>query len=149
MAAQAFGTATGTYRLSAAQGSGFTDDYTSNVRTQGFLAIGGNVSGTLEVAGDQDWFAVELVQGTAYAISMEGSTTGRGTLSDPKVAILDINGRELAVDDDGGQGLNSLLQFVAPATGTFYVNAHAFGSETGSYLVSISPARGGGGGVGK
>ena len=149
LAAQAFSSATGTYRLSATQGAAFTDDYESNVRTQGFLAVGGTANGTLEVAGDQDWFAVQLVRGTAYAIGMEGSTTGRGTLSDPKVAILDVNGRELAVDDDGGQGFNALLQFVAPANGTFYINAHAFGSDTGSYLLTLSTAGAVGGGVGK
>lgn len=138
LAAQAFGSETGTYRLSATQGAAFSDDFSSNTGTSGFLPIGGSARGTLEVAGDQDWFAVQLNGGTAYAISMEGSSTNQGTLSDPKVAILDANGRELAVDDDGGQSLNALLQFVAPRPGTYYVNAHAFGSETGSYVVTVT-----------
>lgn len=149
LAAQAFGSATGTYRLSAGQGAAFTDDYASNPGTGGRLSIGGSINASLETPGDQDWFAVQLTGGIAYQIAMEGSTTGRGSLSDPKVAILDAQSRELGVDDDGGQGLNSLLRFVAPATGTYYVNAHAFGSETGTYMLSIQPGGGGGGGVGK
>lgn len=148
LAAQAFGSATGTYQLSAGQGAAFTDDYESNPGTAGRLMVGGSVNGTLETPGDQDWFAVQLTGGMAYIIAMEGNSTGRGTLSDPKVAMLDGNGRELAVDDDGGQGLNSLLRFVAPATGTYFVNAHAFGSETGTYLLSLQ-SDGSGGGVGK
>ena len=39
-------------------------DYAGNTSTTGFVPIGGSVSGTINFAGDTDWFRVSLVAGT-------------------------------------------------------------------------------------
>jgi hypothetical protein len=46
---------------------------------------------------------------------------------------------ELAYNDDNGAGLDSLIDWVAPASGTYYIEVSGFGSASGSYdlLTSI------------
>ena len=51
---------------------------------------------------------------------------------------MDANGNEVAFDDDGGPGFDSLLIFTAAASGTYYINAGGFGdAEIGEYTVEI------------
>ncbi|RYG86611.1 MAG: hypothetical protein EON59_09570, partial [Alphaproteobacteria bacterium] len=52
--------------------STYTDDFSDNVNTTGVLTVGGTASGTFEVTGDRDWFAVELVGGRSYRLSDSG-----------------------------------------------------------------------------
>ena len=95
-------------------------------------------------SGDEDWFAVDLRAGVLYRIDLEGSPTGRGTLSDPYLrGIRDSNGNLLSgtTDDDGGTGRNSLKFFTPDSDGTYYVAAGAYGSATGIYRVSVTPVR--------
>jgi hypothetical protein len=114
------------------------DDYGAVPAESGQVAVGGGAqTGTLETAGDVDWFAVDLTQGQQYQIDLEGEPTAQGTLSDPRVEVLGPNGNVVAGDDDGGTGFNSRLRFTAGQTGTFYVAAGAFGSATGTYSVTV------------
>jgi hypothetical protein len=54
--------------------------------------------------------------------------------------------RELAYDDDGGDGRNSRLQFVIPETGTYVVRASSLGRRsTGPYTITLAGGRVGGG----
>ncbi|MEM8696853.1 MAG: hypothetical protein AAGE05_12605 [Pseudomonadota bacterium] len=46
---------------------------------------------------------------------------------------------QIAVDDDGGDGLNSRLVFTFPETGTYIVRARTFGADaTGNYMIEVS-----------
>jgi hypothetical protein len=50
--------------------------------------------------------------------------------------------QELASDDDGGEGTNSRLEFILPATGTYVVRASSYAeAETGAYTLLIQGAR--------
>lgn len=51
------------------------------------------------------------------------------------------NGEELASDDDGGDGLNSLLRFVLPETGSYTIAAQAYGGSAGDYTLRVAPQR--------
>jgi hypothetical protein len=54
--------------------------------------------------------------------------------------------RELAYDDDGGDGRNSRLQFVIPESGTYVVRASSLsGRSTGPYTITLAGGRVGGG----
>ncbi len=135
ISAQAAAGRTGSYSLSMVRAA--DDDHGATPATAGSLDIGGAQSGTLEITGDADWYAVDLVAGMRYRFFLSGRDGGGGTLSDPLLRLLDADGAALASDDDGGTGLDSLLTITATRTGRFYLSAQgATDSETGLYRLS-------------
>jgi hypothetical protein len=90
------------------------------------LAIGGNVSDTIDAAGDKDWFAVTLTQGQTYTFRIEGAN-GTGTLASPFLSIYDAHGLLQTYTND------TPIPFMALSSGTFYLVASASDSGTGSY----------------
>ena len=116
-----------------------TNDLPADVTTPATLALGDTYSNELEVVGDRDWIAVELVAGQRYAISLDGS--GASPLSDPLVRLYDAAGNLVAENDDGGPGLNSLLTYTVATTGTYYVEAAAWDDTVaGTYTVGLETA---------
>ena len=116
-----------------------TNDLPADVTTPATLALGDTFSNELEVVGDRDWIAVELVAGQRYAISLDGS--GASPLSDPLVRLYDAAGNLVAENDDGGPGLNSLLTYTVATTGTYYVEAAAWDDTVaGTYTVGLETA---------
>ena len=63
------------------------DDYLGAEETTGAVAVGGSVTGNLEVDNDVDSFRVRLEANKSYRIRMRGSESGGGTLADPYVSI--------------------------------------------------------------
>ncbi len=143
--AGAFGGSTGTYLLSVRDVTvdvpdAVQDDYGQTGANSGALTVGSSSTGEIEAAGDEDWFAVNLTGGRSYTIDLEGAGTGAGSLRDPYLrGIFDASGAVISgtLDDDGGQGLNSQLEFVADSSGLYFISAGAFGSNTGTYTVAI------------
>src|SRR5947199_12562 len=75
---------TGTYKLGVTS-TGATDDFRDNLVDSGVFGqvpVNGSNFGNLEVAGDRDWFAVNLSAGTTYVINVQGLQAGVGTLED-------------------------------------------------------------------
>jgi hypothetical protein len=54
--------------------------------------------------------------------------------------------RELAYDDDGGNGRNSRLEYVVPEDGVYVVRASSLNRSTGAYTLTLSGGRAAGGG---
>jgi serralysin len=107
----------------------------------GQVLAGGSSTGTLQSAGDRDWFRVQLQAGLSYTIKLTGQHAGGGTLADPFLRLHDASGAVVASNDDIVDGTNpdSQVTFVATATGIFYVEAGAFvDGYTGSYTVAVS-----------
>jgi len=136
--AQGFGDVTGTYTLSVREYVPPPDDYADGPDTSGAVTVGGSVTGEIGTPDDQDWFAVTLEAGQGYAIDVEGSDTGMGTLPDPYAFLYDADGNQLAQDDDGGQGFNSRLLYTPQQSGTYYAAAASFGEATGTYTLGVS-----------
>ena len=137
VAAGAYGSGEGTYRLSVTE---VPDDFAVGTGTTGTVAVGGSTTGEIDYARDRDWFAVSLEAGTTYRIDLEGSRTGSGTLSDPYLhGIHNTDGVRLdgTTDDDDGTGRNSRVTFTAQEAGTYYVAAGAYGSREGTYTLSV------------
>ncbi len=136
VSAQSFGDqGAGAYTLSIAAATLPPDDATAETGTRGHVDVGGNVNGSLDYPGDHDWYRVRLEQGQSYRFSLNGS--GDHPLADPLLRIRDSRGQELAMDDDGGEGFNAYLEFTAPATGVYYLDAQAFDpSAIGGYALS-------------
>ena len=138
--AQASGTNDFEIRYSVDEPSG--DDYSDSATDAGSVAAGGSATGSLETVGDEDWFAVTLEAGETYRISLEGSPTSKGTLSDPRIAgIRDANGDLISgsANDNGGTGNNSEIVAYVNEGGTYYIaaGAGATGTRTGTYELSV------------
>jgi len=88
-------------------------------------------------------FLIKLTNGAKYRIDLIGPDL------DPVLAIQDNSNKQIAFDDDGGEGLNSRLDFVAPADGTYkFVCASLKG--VGNITLTVKQAgtgKGGGGGA--
>ena len=137
VSAGANGSRTGTYKLSVEE---VPVDLTAGTGTAGAVAVGGSATGEIELGGDRDWFAVTLEAGKTYRFDLEGSRTSAGTLYDPYLrGLYDAAGNLISgtMNDDGGAGRNSRVEFTATANATYYVSAGAWGSRTGAYTLSV------------
>jgi hypothetical protein len=116
-------------------------DIPGDISTTASISIGGTLSGNLDFVGDHDWFKVTLTAGQIYTISVTG--TGAGGLVDSYLNIYDSTGTTiLAFNDDivDGTNRNSLINFTAPTSGTYYLDVGSFQNEyAGAYQLSVQP----------
>jgi large repetitive protein len=92
----------------------------------------GSASGTLEVAGDRDVFAVTVGDGT-LAIDLDGING-----LDTYLRVYNASGTQIASDDDGGPGYSSALSIEVTA-GTYYLSAGSYAdSYTGDFTLSVT-----------
>lgn len=141
VASEAFDESTGTYTVRASTVAAVTDDYAASTATTGSLSIGGTRNGSIESAGDYDWFKLTLTTGTTYTFNLLGSPSAKGTLSDPLISgIFDASGNYISgtTNDDFGSGLESRVVFQPTTSGTYYIAASAYGDETGTYQFSAT-----------
>lgn len=125
LAARGFGSGTGSYRLTASTAQ---DDYAGNAATTGRVTPdGAAATGTLESAGDTDWFAITLAPGQGYRFKLDGNG-----LADPRLQLYNASGAQVAGDDDGGDGLNAQLDFIATSGGSYYLAASAAAGSNAS-----------------
>lgn len=86
--------------------------------------------------GDLDVFAFDTQAGQTYTIQTTSETL---TATDTVLDIRDASNKVLAFDDDGGFDLNSLIEFTAPATQTYYAVVGGYEDiVVGPYLISIT-----------
>ena len=141
VAAGAYTDRKGTYTLSVTDVTdGIPDDYPAGTGTTGTVAVGGSVTGEIETAGDEDWFAVILEADKTYRIDLKGLWTGDVTLHDPYLrGVHDADGNLLAgtTNEDGGVGHNSRVYFTAGADATYYVAAGGAADGEGTYTLSV------------
>jgi V8-like Glu-specific endopeptidase len=119
-----------------------TDDYAATTATTGVVTVGGSATGTINTSTDADWFRITLAAGT-YRFDALGDSTGVGTLNDPFLVLYSSSGVALASDDDGGDGLDSLLVYTVTTGGTYYLGVGSADGPflgTGSYHVSAAAA---------
>lgn len=138
--ASAFGgAAIGAYTLSVAAERAPTDAIAGSRVTHGRIALGGSVTNALDFVGDTDWWRIRLQEGQTYRFTLSGNKDATTPLADPVLAIRNASGEELATDDDGGEGFNSYLEFTAPSSGQFYLEARPFGADmTGGYTLTAA-----------
>lgn len=127
-------TSIGTYVVAVTQVNATTDDYAGSTATTGAIAVGGTVTGNIEIGDDRDWFRVTLTAGVTYRIDLTG-----GTLADPLLYVRNSSGTALVSDDDSGPGLNATLTYTPTTTGTYYFDAQgATLTGTGTYTLSLN-----------
>jgi len=116
------------------------DTIPGDISTTVTIGVGGSLTSELDSAGDRDWIAVTLQAGRTYSISLSGS--GANAVSDTYLRLMNAAGIQVAFDDDGGAGTNSLLVFTATTTGTYYINAGAYDDAlTGEYTVEVNAVK--------
>ena len=137
-----FGTGTGTYTLRASA-STLTDDYAGSAATTGTVAMGGQITGNIERAGDSDWFRVSLLQGTTYTFDLRGADGNGGTLgtgfAEAYLTVYDGSGLYRTATANGGTGGDPLITFSPTSSGTYYLAVNElFGTGTGTYTLRAS-----------
>lgn len=85
---------------------------------------------------DEDWLAVDLQSGGAYAFE----TLLLDTAADTMLELYNANGDLLAANDDVDAGLNSRIMFTSPATGRFYLRVRHWNASAGGCGTSYSVA---------
>src|SRR4051794_27032967 len=110
-------------------------DIPGGLTTTSTIAVGGSASDSIETSGDHDWFAIQLAAGQSISVTLNGVS-----LADPLLNLRNAAGTVLYTNDDGGPGLNALLSFSAPTTGTYYIDVTAAqAGQTGTYQLSVAP----------
>ena len=113
------------------------DDCAGDSTTTCTVSLGSSVTGNIQAANDVDYFGLSFTSGVTYQIDVEGSPTGRGTLSDPFVTKGFTVGSPAVNDDDGGTGYNARLIWTAEVTGAVYVQVSGNGG-LGTYTLTVS-----------
>ncbi|MCA3301059.1 MAG: M10 family metallopeptidase C-terminal domain-containing protein [Roseomonas sp.] len=115
-------------------------DVPGNASTSFSIAVGAPLDGVLEAKTDHDWYAVKLVAGTRYRITLDGiAFSDFASLEDPYIYLRDSSGNLLKQDDDGGPGRDSLLNWVAPSSGLYFLDVGAWNEDyVGGYRLAIS-----------
>lgn len=119
------GTTSGSYRLELQSlGNAFDDVPEESER----ISYGTTVTGRIDDTTPERLYAFWGVEGDTITVSMN---RGDGNL-DPVVSILNTDQNPVVSDDDGGGGQNArIAEYTIPVTGTYYVRASRFSSETG------------------
>ena len=123
--------------------NGLDDHNQSNTAATTVLNVNNGINGNIELQGDHDWFKVVLDPTKHYAISVEGSATGSGTLADPFVALYGgatravIPPLPILTADNGGVGANSLLLTGFGLSGNFFVDVGSIGTAPESVVGKV------------
>ncbi|MCA3325402.1 MAG: M10 family metallopeptidase C-terminal domain-containing protein [Roseomonas sp.] len=115
-------------------------DVPNDTSTSFAITLGTPLYGALEEKSDHDWYAVDLVAGARYRITLDGALfEDYGALEDPYIYLRDANGTLIDEDDDGGPGRYSLLNWIATGTGRYYLDVGAWNEDyVGGYRLTIS-----------
>jgi hypothetical protein len=99
-----------------------------------------NVVETIAAPGEVDLFEVDLIGGVDYTAAVFGASTGR-TLPDPGIVVFDAAENPVAANDDSlALGLDPMVIFTAPATGTYVVAVGDVTDRTGDYRLVLDQA---------
>ena len=95
------------------------------------------VRGEIDLAGDKDWFRVELEGGRRYQIDIRGEGSGVGTLRNSYMWIHDAVGQRIVFASGGGSYLETRLVWTPPSSGTYFIQVAGSSYEIGTYDLSV------------
>ncbi len=115
-------------------------DIPGNFSTNASIGLNGSFTEQLEIGGDRDWIAIDLVAGESVRVDLSGS--GSKPVFDTILTIYDDLGAEVTSNDDidtAGGNYYSSASFTASETGTYYIEAAGYDlSDTGTYTVTTT-----------
>lgn len=97
------------------------------------ISDGQSVTGRIGVTNPEDRWTFQGYSGDYVTISMEATDSS----FDSYLYLLDPNGNQITYDDDGGDGLNSLISIVLPSNGTYTIIATHYGQSIGGYRLTL------------
>ncbi len=112
-----------------------TDDHGAGPAGATQILARSTTNGVLEAPGDDDWFYFEASAGAQVTLE-----TQLGSLADTVLRLYGPDGVTLvAIDDDGGPGFASLINYTVPAAGFYYASVRDFADDdVGSYSLSLN-----------
>jgi len=138
IAANGLNSTTGSFLLDVQSTVIDPDTVGHTVGTASTVSVGSSITGNIDHANDQDWYAVTLSADTVYNFSLEGAATSAGTLSNPELHLYDSLGNYVRSDYDGGVGANASLNYSPTTSGQYYISAQDALSATGSFLLEVN-----------
>ena len=142
-----FDSGLGTYTLGVMP-SAVVDDFNGDVLSSGTVAAGERITGQLQFAGDEDWFAVSLHAGVTYSVSLadavgDGGTAGSRSRAKAFVNLYDSSGDFIASTANGSTNGEPLLFFTPTESGIYYVAANEmFHAQTWTYALEVDQRAG-------
>jgi hypothetical protein len=89
---------------------------------------------TFDVLGDEDWFRFDANAG--WQIILETRPAGPGSIiTDTVIEVYDSGMILITQDDDGGVAPYSYLDFIAPASDTYFVKVRQYYGDIGEYEI--------------
>lgn len=137
---------TGAYQLSIKDLQQITDEVGDTLASHGTLTLANNagaMNGSVDVARDVDWYAVNFEAGVMYDITLRGAASGMGSLLDPRLwGIYDSTGQMIMGTgaDTGDGGTDVRTNYLAQASGTYYLAAGGTADMTGTYRLEVRPS---------
>jgi serralysin len=125
-----------------------TTDAGAGTSTSYTLSVGQSADGTISNTSDADSYAIQLVAGQTYEFRLLGY--GNNFLTDPYLVLRNSSGAQVTFDDDGFSSgspsdpsapqhtRDSRIVYTPTTTGTYYLEADAYSTETGRYLLSAT-----------
>ncbi|MFM5884677.1 MAG: M10 family metallopeptidase C-terminal domain-containing protein [Novosphingobium sp.] len=114
------------------------DTIPASTATTAAVVPGGYITGTIDSAGDHDWYRVTLNAGQTYTISTQLPLT----LNDSVLALRDSAGTLIVENDDvifGGNLTFSEVTYTAATTGTYYIDVSGYGAtDLGDFYLTMS-----------
>lgn len=90
---------------------------------------------TVDVAGDQDWWRIELVAGARYQFDLRA---WMGSSLDSYLRLIDASGNVLLTNDDANGSLDAQIRYTASISGTYFLSAQGYGTRVGDYALSAT-----------
>jgi len=110
------------------------DDVPGDISTGESVEVGGSRLGTVDSAGDQDFYAATLVAGVRYTFTA-GWAPGSG-FPDFRLLLFDSNGALLKANDNANWWTpDAAVHFTAPDDGTYFLGVRGKGAGTGAFRV--------------
>lgn len=90
---------------------------------------------------DRDWYQLNVGPGGSVWITVRGTDSGGGTLTDPRLEVYDARGHLIASDEDSGEGRDASLNLQA-GPGAYFIVVRSATEAEGTYVVEVSGAAG-------
>ncbi len=112
------------------------DDHGNNSANATSVTVAATVPGRILRTGDVDWFRFSAIANVHYHFE-----TNLQTLGDSVLRLIGVNGTtQLALNDDGPSGRASVIDWVAPADGFYYLEVSGAHGLEGFYELLLAAA---------
>ncbi len=124
-------------RRFSAQGTVNESEPNNDYTTANLVALGDTASGTIDPAGDVDFYAVDVPADTLLVLDVQANNVGSAL--DPILELFDTDGTTLLAYNDDYNGLDSHIEFHITRPGRYFVSIVDYSSGGGSgYFYHLS-----------